>query len=124
LVADLAETLGTEVKFVSPTGRALVGDDAEDGVRLELIAESFKPSLAPRLVRTGDCLIEAVPLGDEEVRGWLLVPAAAGGGPQTRSLLLSTAAALLGMNLSELPTGGGQAPLFTTALTDGEAQTE
>src|SRR5699024_1009996 len=47
LVAVLAETLGTEAKFVSPTGRALVGDDAEDGVRLELIAESCKASLAP-----------------------------------------------------------------------------
>ena len=124
LVADLAETLGTEVKFVSPTGRALVGDDAEDGVRLELIAESCKPSLAPRLVRAGDSFIEAVPLGDEEIRGWLLVPAATGGRPQTRSLLLSTAAALLGMNLAELPAGDGEAPLFTTALTVGEAQAE
>src|SRR5699024_8039762 len=69
-----------------------------------------------------DSLTEAVPLGDEEIRGWLLVPAATGGRPQTRSLLLSTAAALLGMNLAELPTGGGEAPLFTTALTVGEAQ--
>ena len=124
LVADLAKTLGTEVKFVSPTGRALIGDDADDGVRLELIAESFKPSLVPRLVRAGNSLIEAVPLGDEEVRGWLLLPAETGGGPQTRSLLLSTAAALLAMSLAELPPRGGEAPLFTTALTVSQAQAE
>src|SRR5699024_12247054 len=92
--------------------------------RLEVIAESFRSSLAPRLVRAGDSFIEAVPLGEEEIRGWLLVPAASGGRRQTRSLLLSTAAALRGMNLAELPTGDGEAPLFTTALTVGEAQAE
>src|SRR5699024_12198812 len=37
---------------------------------------------------------------------------AAGRRSQTRSLLLSTAAALLGMNLAELRTGDGEAPLF------------
>src|SRR5699024_11903158 len=34
LVADLAETLRPETKFVSPTGRALVGDEAGGGGRL------------------------------------------------------------------------------------------
>src|SRR5699024_12391057 len=66
----------------------------------------------------------ALPAGDGGVRGWLRAPAATGGRPQTRSLLLSTAAALLGMNLAELPAGDGEAPLFTTARTGGEAQAE
>src|SRR5699024_10980883 len=121
LVADLAETLGTEVKFVSPTVRALVGDDAEEGVQLELLAESCKPSLAPRRVRAWGCFIEAGHLGDGEIREWLLVPAATGGRPKTRWLLMSTAAARLGMTLAELPNGDGEAPMFTTALPVGEA---
>ncbi|WP_166973065.1 PucR family transcriptional regulator [Brevibacterium atlanticum] len=124
LVADLAETLGTRVRFVSPTGRALTGDDADPDVRMVLIEECLKPSLAPRLVRTGEHIVEAVPLGSDRPLGWILTPAEAAGSPKTRALLLSTAASLLAMTLSDLPARTGHSPLFTTAMTTEEARAE
>lgn len=124
LVDDLAVTLGTDVRFVSPTGRGLTGTDAEKSVRHELIAEALKPSLAPRLLRTESGIVEAVPVGDEQVRGWILAPAEVTGNPRTRALLLSTAAALLSLSLTEVRPRRSESRLFTTPMTAGEARAE
>lgn len=139
LVDDLAGTLGADIQFVSPTGRGLTGHDAGPQVRHELIAESLKPSMAPRLLRTGSGpaepnssepdhgesgLVEAVPVGDEHVRGWILAPAEAAGNPRTRSLLLSTAAALLGLSIAEQAPRRTESRLFATPLEVGEARVE
>ena len=118
LVADLAETLEAPVRFVSPTGRALSGDDAEEDVRSALIEESLKPTTGPRLIRTGARIVEAVPIGDDHPLGWILTPAEAVGSPKTRALLLSTASALLAMTLADLPVPSGRALLFDTDLSD------
>lgn len=124
LVADLASTLGTDVRFVSPTGRGLTGTDAENLVRHELIAESLKPSMAPRLLRTEAGIVEAVPVGDEQVRGWILAPAEVAGNSRTRTLLLSTAAALLSLSITEVSPRRSESQLFTTPLAAGEARAE
>lgn len=124
LVEDLAETLGAEVRFVSPTGRALTGDDADHEVRMLLIDESLKPSLAPRLIRTGEHIVEAVPLGSDRPLGWILTPAEAAGSPKTRALLLSTAASLLAMSLADLPARSGRSRLFTSEMSTEEARAE
>lgn len=149
LVRDLAETLATGIQFVSPTGRSLigagptgigrtgaslsaaglagmgsVGGDAPAPVRRELIAESLKPSLAPRLLRMENGIVEAVPVGDGQVRGWILAPAEAAGSPRTRSLLLSTAAALLGLSVSEDPPRREESQLFASPMTTAEARAE
>ena len=124
LVADLASTLGTDVRFVSPTGRGLTGTDAENLVRHDLIAEAIKPSMAPRLLRTELGIVEAVPVGDEQVRGWILAPAEVSGNPRTRGLLLSTAAALLSLNITEVPPRRSDSQLFATPLTAGQARSE
>lgn len=149
LVRDLAETLATNIQFVSPTGRSLigagptgigrtgaslsaaglagmgsVGGDAPAPVRRELIAESLKPSLAPRLLRAENGIVEAVPVGDGQVRGWILAPAEAAGSPRTRSLLLSTAAALLGLSVSEDPPRREESQLFASPMTTAEARIE
>ncbi|GAA1851123.1 PucR family transcriptional regulator [Brevibacterium marinum] len=140
LVGDLEGTLGAGVQFVSPTGRGLTGHDAGPLVRRELIAESLKPSMAPRLLRTGwggpaeskesepdhgeSGLVEAVPVGDEHVRGWILAPAEAAGSPRTRSLLLSTAAALLSLSIAEQVPRRVESRLFATPLEVGEARVE
>lgn len=122
LVDDLASTLGTDVRFVSPTGRGLTGTDAENLVRHELIAEALKPSMAPRLLRTEAGIVEAVPVGDEQVRGWILAPAEVTGNQRTRALLLSTAAALLSLSITEVPPRRSESQLFTTPLTAGQAR--
>ena len=124
LVADLAETLEAPVRFVSPTGRALSGDDAEEDVRSALIEESLKPTSGPRLIRTGARIVEAVPVGGDHPLGWILTPAEAAGSPKTRALLLSTASALLAMTLADLPVPSGGAPLFDTDLSEVEAREE
>ncbi len=124
LVADLAETLDTRVRFVSPTGRALTGDDAEHDVRLELIEAALQPSLSPRLIRTGKRIVEAVPLGSDHPLGWILTPAEAAGSPKTRALLLSTAAALLAMTLTGMPQRTGNSRLFEAELSTEEARVE
>lgn len=124
LVADLANTLGTDVRFVSPTGRGLTGTDAKNLVRHELIVESLKPSMAPRLLRTETGIVEAVPVGDEQVRGWILAPAEVTGNPRTRTLLLSTAAALLSLSITEVSPRRSESQLFTTPLAAGEARAE
>lgn len=124
LVADLATTLGTDVQFVSPTGRGLTGTDAKNLVRHELIAESLKPSMAPRLLRTDAGIVEAVPVGDEQVRAWILAPAEVAGNPRTRALLLSTAAALLSLSITEVSPRRSESQLFTTPLAAGEASAE
>ena len=124
LVADLAETLEAPVRFVSPTGRALSGDDAEEDVRSALIEESLKPTTGPRLIRTGSRIVEAVPIGGDHPLGWILTPAEAVGSPKTRALLLSTASALLAMTLTDLPVPSGRAVLFDTDLNDVEAREE
>ncbi|UVI35066.1 PucR family transcriptional regulator [Brevibacterium spongiae] len=124
LVADLAETLGAEVRFVSPTGRALSGENAEDDVRAALIEEYLTPTLSPRLIRTGARIIEAVPSGSDRPLGWILTPAEAAGSPKTRALLLSTAAALLAMTLTELPAPAGPSRLFESELSTEEARAE
>ena len=124
LVDDLAETLGMDVQFVSPTGRGVTGGDAGAGVRHELIAESLKSSLAPRLLRTDSGIVEAVPVGDEQVRGWILAPAEVAGSARTRSLLLSTAAALLGLSIAEQPPRRLESQLFVTPLDAAEARAE
>lgn len=122
LVDDLAGTLGTDVRFVSPTGRGLTGTDAEDLVRHELIAEALKPSMAPRLLRTEAGIVEAVPVGDEQVRGWILASAEVSGNPRTRALLLSTAAALLSLSITEVGPRRSESQLFTTPLTAAQAR--
>lgn len=124
LIGDLAEILGIPTTFVSPTGRALTGEDAGLEVRLTLITESLKSSMAPRLVRTSEGIVEAVPLGDDHVQGWILAPAAISGSPKTRSLLLSTAAALLGMTLADSAPKRSDSRLFTTPLNAEEARSE
>jgi purine catabolism regulator len=124
LVTDLAETLDAEVRFVSPTGRALTGEDAEDDVRAALIEEYLTPTLSPRLIRTGSRIIEAVPLGSDHPLGWILTPAEAAGSPKTRALLLSTAAALLAMTLSDLPVLTGYSRLFESELSAEEKRAE
>lgn len=124
LVKDLAETLGTPVQFVSPTGRGLTGSDAGIRVRHELIIESLKPSMAPRLLRTASGIVEAVPIGDEQVRGWILTPTEVTGSPRTRSLLLSTAAALLGLSISEQPVRREESQLFSTPFNADDARVE
>ncbi|WP_413334080.1 PucR family transcriptional regulator [Brevibacterium sp. GP-SGM9] len=141
LVDDLAETLGAPVLFVSPTGRSLTGGDGAAGaagdwltgvaraqVRRELIAESLKASTAPRLIRTAAAertdIVEAVPVGDEEVRGWILTPAEGSGSSRTRSLLLSTAASLLGLSFSEQAPQREESALFTTPMSVAEARAE
>lgn len=124
LVADLANTLGTDVRFVSPTGRGLTGTDAKSLVRHELIAESLKPSMAPRLLRTEAGIVEAVPVGDEQVRGWILAPAEATGNPRTRALLLSTAAALLSLSITEVSPRRSESQLFTTPWAAADARAE
>lgn len=124
LVDDLARTLAAAVHFVSPTGRGLTGADAKTQVRHELILEAFKPSMAPRLLRTEAGIVEAVPVGDEQVRAWILAPAEATGNTRTRALLLSTAAALLSLSITEAPPRRLESPLFTTPLTPAQARTE
>lgn len=124
LVADLAGTLGTDVRFVSPTGRGLTGDDAKNLVRHELIAEALKPSMAPRLLRTESGIVEAVPVGDEQVRGWILTPAEVAGNSRTRALLLSTAAALLSLSVTEESPRRSVSRLFVTSLGADEARAE
>lgn len=124
LVADLASTLGTDVRFVSPTGRGLTGDDAKNLVRHELIAEALKPSMAPRLLRTESGIVEAVPVGDEQVRGWILTPAEVAGNSRTRALLLSTAAALLSLSVTEESPRRSVSRLFVTSLGADEARAE
>ncbi len=124
LIAELAGTLGAPVQFVSPTGRGLTGTDADLGVRCELIAETLRHTLAPRLLRTADGFVEAVPVGDEEVRGWILSPAEAAGSPRTRSLLLSTAAALLGLDRWAEPPRREEMRLFTEPLSAEEVRRE
>lgn len=124
LVDDLARTLAAAVHFVSPTGRGLTGADAKTQVRHELILEALKPSMAPRLLRTEAGIVEAVPVGDEQVRAWILAPAEATGNTRTRALLLSTAAALLSLSITEAPPRRLESPLFTTPLTPAQARTE
>lgn len=124
LVNDLAETLGAPVQFVSPTGRGLTGSDAGIRVRHELIIESLKPSMAPRLLRTQSGIVEAVPIGDEQVRGWILTPTEVTGSPRTRSLLLSTAAALLGLSITEQPVRRAESQLFSTPFNADDARVE
>lgn len=124
LVDDLASTLGAGVQFVSPTGRGMTGGDAENLVRHELIAEALKPSLAPRLLRTESGIVEAVPVGDEQVRGWILTPAEVTGNPRTRALLLSTAAALLSLSITEESPRRSVSRLFATPLGAREARAE
>ncbi|WP_193086472.1 PucR family transcriptional regulator [Brevibacterium aurantiacum] len=124
LVDDLASTLAADVHFVSPTGRGLTGADAKTQVRHELILEALKPSMAPRLLRTEAGIVEAVPVGDEQVRAWILAPAEATGNTRTRALLLSTAAALLSLSITEAPPRRLESPLFTTPLTPAQARTE
>ncbi|MDN5712513.1 MAG: PucR family transcriptional regulator [Brevibacterium aurantiacum] len=124
LVDDLARTLAAAVHFVSPTGRGLTGADAKTQVRHELILEALKPSMAPRLLRTEAGIVEAVPVGDEQVRAWILAPAEATGNTRTRALLLSTAAALLSLSITEAPPRRSESPLFTTPLTPAQARTE
>ena len=124
LVNDLAATLETSVQFVSPTGRGLTGSDAGTRVRHELIIESLKPSMAPRLLRTASGIVEAVPIGDEQVRGWILTPSEVSGSPRIRSLLLSTAAALLGLSISEQIVRRTESQLFSTPFDADEAREE
>ncbi|SDS34201.1 purine catabolism regulatory protein [Brevibacterium siliguriense] len=124
LVTDLAETLKAPVRFVSPTGRALSGEDAEDDVRSALIEESAKPTAGPRLIRTVSRIVEAVPIGGDRPLGWILTPAEVAGSPKTRALLLSTASALLAMSLADLPVPSGRALLFEADLSEDEARGE
>ncbi|WP_231442092.1 PucR family transcriptional regulator [Brevibacterium zhoupengii] len=124
LVDDLASTLAADVHFVSPTGRGLTGADAKIQVRHELILEALKPSMAPRLLRTETGIVEAVPVGDDQVRAWILAPAEATGNARTRALLLSTAAALLSLSITEARPRRSESPLFTTPLTAEQARTE
>jgi purine catabolism regulator len=124
LVTELAETLGADVRFVSPTGRGLTGHDADEEVRVALIEEYRKPTLSPRLIRTGARIVEAVPLGSDHPLGWILAPAEAAGSPKTRALLLSTAAALLAMTLTDLPVVTGPSSLFEDELSPAEARVE
>ncbi|MGO2152505.1 MAG: PucR family transcriptional regulator, partial [Brevibacterium aurantiacum] len=69
-------------------------------------------------------IVEAVPVGDEQVRAWILAPAEATGNTRTRALLLSTAAALLSLSITEAPPRRSESPLFTTPLTPAQARTE
>ncbi len=124
LIAELAGTLRAPVQFVSPTGRGLTGADAPYGVRRELIAESLRHTVAPRLLRVEGGFVEAVPVGDEEVRGWILSPAEVAGSPRTRSLLLSTAAALLGLDRWAEPPRREEVRLFTEPLSAEEVRRE
>lgn len=115
---------GASLSAAGPAGVGSVGGDAPAPVRRELIAESLKPSLAPRLLRTENGIVEAVPVGDGQVRGWILAPAEAAGSPRTRSLLLSTAAALLGLSVSEDPPRREESQLFASPMTTAEARVE
>lgn len=124
LIADLSATLGSEVQLVSPTGRGLTGANAPAAVRTELIGEALGTSLAPRLLRSGGGGLEAVPLGDEQVVGWILTAAESAVSSRIRSQLLSTAAALLGLAVSEGPPRRGESRLFTTTLSPAKARTE
>ncbi|RBP68114.1 purine catabolism regulator [Brevibacterium sanguinis] len=124
LIAELGEVLHAAVSFVSPTGRGLSGPDAELPVRRQLIGESLRGSLAPRLLPTVDGFVEAVPVGDDAVRGWILSPAEASGSPRIRSLLLSTAAALLGLESWADPPRREAMRLFSEPLGAEEARRE
>ena len=124
LVADLADTLGGAVQFVSPAGRAPAGPDPPAAVRPGRIGEALGTSSAPRLLRAGAGGFEAVPVGDERVAGWILAAAETTVSQRTRSQLLSTAAALLGLAISAGPPRRGESRLFTTSLQPAEARTE
>ena len=58
------------------------------------------------------------------MRAWILAPAETTGNARTRALLLSTAAALLSLSITEAPPRRSESPLFTTPLTPAQARTE
>ena len=124
LVAELSAALGSEVHFVSPTGRGLTGQNAPADVRAELIAEAVGTSLAPRLLRAAGGRYEAVPIGDDRVSGWILAGRDAAVASRTRGLLLATAAALLGLSVIDQPLSRGESTLFSTTLSASEARAE
>lgn len=125
LIADLVQTLGAEARVVTPTGRGLSGADASSEVRWHLIAEATRATSVGRLIRTtSEGTIEAIPILDEVVRGWIITPAEVEAGSRFRSLLLSTAAALLGLDAMGGPPRREESRLFGSAMSAEEASRE